>query len=418
MSRNNCLTSLILLISTATSASLLQAADTYWPGWLGPDRNGWVRGFQAPKQWPEGLTKIWSRSVGTGYGSPILVNGRVYQHARQSEEEVVWCIDLRSGDVVWKKSTPAPFKIRGGGQFHGAGPKGCPVYADGRLFTLSITGDLIAWDVKSGDVLWKSDYGNKYQQNHPHWGTSTSPLIDGDRIVMHFGNDDKGELVALDVASGKEIWSVGDDGASYSSPLLLQIDGVDQIVEWNHNGLAGVESATGKLLWSHPFAHDGSNQNMPTPSFHNGTLLVGGENRGLHCVRPSLNSGTWSVKKLWSQDKIALDMSSAIVNDGLLFGMSHYGKGRLFCVNPDSGEILWQSEGRVGQNATFLAIPGQILVLNDTGKLQAVKASGEGYSELASWKVSDQPTWAPPVLMQNGILIKDRETLTFWLFGA
>lgn len=405
----------LLLILTAPR---LHAADAYWPGWLGPDRNGWVSDFEPPAKWPAELTKSWSKNVGEGYGSPVVADGRIYQHARQGEEEVVWCLDLRSGEVKWRKTTPAPFRVRGGGEFHGAGPKGCPVFADGRLFTLSISGDLIAWNAKTGDVLWKSNYGRKYPQNHPHWGTSTSPLVDGDRIVMHFGNDDQGELVALNVETGAEMWSVGNDGASYSSPLLVDLHGVPQIVEWNHNSVAGVECETGKLLWSHPFAHSGSNQNMPTPTFHNGTILVGGENRGLHCLQPQLDNETWSVTKIWSQDKVALDMSSTIVNDGLLYGMSHYGKGRMFCVNPQTGEVLWQTEGRFGQNATFLAIPGQLVALNDTGTLQAIKTSGEAFSPLAKWKVSDQPTWAPPVLLQEGVLVKDRETLTFWAFSG
>ena len=409
--------STVILISLLATPQL-HAADTYWPGWLGPDRNGWVSDFQPPAKWPAELEKSWSRKVGEGYGSPIVADGRIFQHARQGEDELVWCLNLKSGAVKWRKSTPAPFKVRGGGQFHGAGPKGCPVFADGRLFTLSISGDLIARDAESGDVLWASNYGAKYSQNHPHWGTSTSPLVDGDRIVMHFGNDDAGELVALNVKTGAEIWSVSGDGASYSSPLLVDLHGVRQIVEWNHNGVVGVECETGRLLWSYPFAHDGSNQNMPTPAFHNGTILVGGENRGLHCLQPQLDNDKWSVSKTWSQDKVALDMSSAIVNDGLLFGMSHYGKGRMFCVNPETGEVLWQTEGRFGQNATFLAIPGQLIALNDTGVLQAVKANGAAFSPLATWKVSDQPTWAPPVLLSNGVLVKDRETLTFWAFSG
>ena len=124
------------------------------------------------------------------------------------------------------------------------------------------------------------------------------------------------------------------------------------------------------------------------------------------------------VAKLWSQDKVALDMSSAVMNDGLLFGMSHYSKGQFFCVDPGNGEILWQSPGRVGSNVTFLSVPGHVLALRDNGHLDVIRASGTSFDKIASWKVADSPTWAPPVLLPNGVLVKDQETLTRWSFGG
>ena len=79
--------------------------------------------------------------------------------------------------------------------------------ADGRVFTMSITGELTAWNAENGEHLWQTSYGNKYKQNHPHWGASTSPIVDGEKLIVHFGNDDIGELVALNVADGSEIWA-------------------------------------------------------------------------------------------------------------------------------------------------------------------------------------------------------------------
>jgi outer membrane protein assembly factor BamB len=143
-----------------------------WTGWLGPKRNGWVSDFQPPAQWPRNLSKVWQVKVGSGYGSPLVTGGRVYQHARQADEEVVWCFDLKSGDVKWRKSYVVPFKIVGGGDYHGKGRKSSPVLADGRVFTMSITGALTAWDAASGDRLWQRDYNSTYGKSHPNWGAS------------------------------------------------------------------------------------------------------------------------------------------------------------------------------------------------------------------------------------------------------
>ncbi len=97
--------------------------------------------------------------------------------------------------------------------------------ADGRLFTLSIAGILTAWDAASGELLWRRDYGSRFKKSNLYWGTSTSPLVDGNRLVAHFGTDGQGALIALDTESGKEVWSHGKDGPSYSSPILVEIQG-------------------------------------------------------------------------------------------------------------------------------------------------------------------------------------------------
>ena len=403
---------LVILVSLCTVSTAV--AEDFWPGWLGPERNGWVKGFTPPSRWPAELTRGWQRDVGTGYGSPLVSDGRVYLHARQGEEEVAWCLDLKTGDVIWREAYPAPFKIGGGGEYHGKGPKSCPVLADGRLFTMSISGTLAAWDAASGKLLWRRNYDNQFTKSHPYWGASTSPIVDGKHVIVHFGTDEQGALVALDVASGKQAWSLGKAGASYSSPLVVEIDKVRQVVEWNHQALVGVEITSGRLLWEHPFPHIGSDQNMPTPVFHNGHVLLGGENRGIHNLQPRLTGEKWTVKENWHQEKLALDMSTAVINGDLLYGFSHYDSGRLFCLDPRTGEILWQGPPRTGRNVMFLSIPGYVVALVDSGELQIVAASGREYKKIASYRVAEGGTWAPPVLLEKGLLVKDVKTLTFW----
>jgi outer membrane protein assembly factor BamB len=327
---------------------------------------------------------------------------------------VVWCLDLKTGAVKWRKSYATPFKIGGGAERHGKGPKSSPTIADGRVFVMSITGTLSAWDADSGKLLWRKNFNSRFQKSHPFWGSANSPIVDGDHVIAHFGNDKEGVLAALDVATGKVVWTQGKDGTCYSSPLLVEHKGVRQIIEWNHRALVGVESKTGKLLWEHPFPHLTHNQNMPTPSFFNGQVLLGGENRGVHGLEPQLKNGKWTVKQHWSQRAVALDMSSAVVNDGLLYGFSHFGRGRFFCLDPKSGQILWQGPERTGENVMFLSIPGHVLALINHGELRVIAARRDRYEQVASWRVAKGGTWAPPVLLQNGILTKDTETLTFW----
>lgn len=397
----------LLCHSTVTSA-------TEWTGWLGPERNGWVAGFQPPEKWPEQLQHIWQVPVGTGYGTPLVSGDRIYQHARQGEEEVLWCLSLKTGDTIWRTTTTTPFKMGGGGESHGKGPKSNPILADGRIFTMSITGVLSAFDASNGRPLWSQDKSSRFKKAHPYWGACTSPLVDGDRVVIHFGGDDEGTLQALDTQTGEPVWSDGSDGASYSSPFFGDFEGTRQIVEWNHNALVGIEPSSGKRLWAYPFPHVGTNQNMPTPSFHRGAVIVGGENRGIRSVRPRLENGVWTVHEQWHQKKLALDMSSAVINGNYLYGFSHYRLGQFFCLDTENGDIIWEGPGRSGDNAAFLSIPGHVLALLDKGELQVISATEKVYKKIVSYTVAQSPTWAAPVLLHNGILIKDRDSLTYW----
>lgn len=393
---------------------LASAEEFRWTGLLGPNRDGKVTAFKTPSQWPAALTKSWDLQVGTGYGTPLVAEGRVFQHARQGEEEVLWCVDLKSGKQIWRKAYATPFKMGGGGEWHGKGPKSCPTYADGRVFTMSITGDLITWNAKSGEMLWRTEYGSQFKKNHPYWGASTSPIVDDDRVLVHFGNDEKGKLVALNVQTGEELWTYGSEGASYSSPLVDEIHGVRQVIEWNHESLVGVDIKTGALLWKQSFPHVSHNQNMPTPSISEGKIYLGAENRGLHCYQPNFSDGKWTVSETWYQEKVALDMSSAVIREGLLYGFSHYDRGRIVCVDTRDGKILWAGPPRTGENVAFLTTADHVIALINNGQMQVLKASGEAYEKVATYQVADSPTWAPPVLLPSGLLIKDRDRLTFW----
>jgi outer membrane protein assembly factor BamB len=327
---------------------------------------------------------------------------------------VVWCLDVKTGAVEWRQSYAAPFTIGGGAERHGKGPKSSPALAEGKLFTLSITGLLSAWDAASGERLWRHDYGSRFEKSHPRWGAATSPLVDGNRVVVHFGTDGDGALIALDAESGKEVWSHGSDGPSYSSPILVEIQGSRQIVEWNERALVSVDSESGRRLWEYPYPQDFSDQNMPTPAFHQGLVLLGAENRGIRGLEPRLAGGIWTVQERWHQEKVALDMSSAVMNDDFLYGFSHFGRGRFFCLDTKTGEVLWEGPGRTGDNVMFLSIPGYVVALINDGQLQIIAASSDRFEKVASYRVSESATWAPPVLLESGILVKDSETLTLW----
>ncbi len=96
-------------------------------------------------------------------------------------------------------------------------------------------------------------------------------------------------------------------------------------------------------------------------------------------------------------------MSTAVVNGELLFGFSHYSKGQFFCLDIESGEVLWQGPGRTGDNVMFLSLPGYIVALINDGRLQIIAARDDRFEQVASYRVAESDTYAPPVLLAKRI---------------
>ena len=401
----------LLLMGLMVMGPSLQGETLDWTGWLGPTHNARVTGASLPKDWTGKLEQIWKVDVGTGYGTPIVVGNRVFQHARLKGAEVVTCIDLETGKQLWQKGEEVAFTIGGGGELHGKGPKSSPVYADGRLFTKSITGVLTARDAKTGKQLWQKDYREEFKPNQPYWGVSVSPLVDGDQVITYLGNDKVGGLFAFDAATGDVVWRLGKDATAYSSPIVVEIEGVRQIVHWNREDLFGVESQTGKLLWRFHWPYRGNNQNTATPTLHQGRLIVGGEGRGIKCIAPKREGDSWTAT-----EEVSLDMSSTILHENYVYGISEYKRGQFFCLDPGTGNVLWRTRGREGDHASFLSVGERLLVLTTKGELKILRGNPQQYEEERAVRVAEGRTWAPPVFLAIGFLIKTENELIRWRF--
>jgi outer membrane protein assembly factor BamB len=146
-----------------------QAED--WPQWRGPHRDGVVSATAAPGVWPEHLKRRWKVTVGEGHSSPILAVGRIFVFSRQQDKETASSIDPESGKIVWQQSYAAPYTMNPAAERHGPGPKSTPVIADGRLYTLGISGVLTCWDAATGAVRWRKEFSKQYGQTSPLYGT-------------------------------------------------------------------------------------------------------------------------------------------------------------------------------------------------------------------------------------------------------
>ena len=384
-----------------------------WPGWRGPNRDGHVNSFTAPKAWPESLKLKWKTPVGEGHSSPVVAGSRVYIQARQGDQEVVSAIDLNTGKPLWSDRYAVSYVMNPAAIGHGKGPKSTPAFYNGKLYTLSINGVLSCLDAQTGKVKWRKEFFKDFKSTSPLYGSAMSPLVVDNLVVAHVGGDSGGMLAAFNADTGEVKWSWKGDGPGYASPVVVDIDGTRQIVTQSEKNLIAVSAANGELLWQIPFTTE-YDQNIVTPVVYKNTLIFSGYDKGTFAIKPVKRNGKWQAEQVWRNQLVAMYMNTPVLSGDYLFGMSHKRKGQFFGLDARTGDMLWTSEGREGDNAALLVAGGLLFLLTDDAELTVARGSAKAFEPLKKYRVAESPTWAHPVLLGNRILIKDQATLALW----
>ena len=411
----------ILCASATLAASAGGPATGDWPQWRGPARDGVAAGFVAPKSWPATLTRVWSVTVGEGHSNPVVSGDRVFLHSREGDKEVVRCLRLSDGGAAWTESWPIAYEMHPAATEHGKGPKSTPALAGGTLYTLGITGVLSALDADSGRTIWRKEFAGQFPATAPQYGTATSPLVDHGLVIAYVGGFHDGSLTAFDAKTGEPRWSLKGEGPGYASPIVAELGGVRQIVTQSDQSIIGVDPATGKLLWKLPLVTP-YDQNAVTPLVVGDLLIVSGIEYGLRAYRPEkggdAKTAVLTPREVWNKPEVSLYMSSPVVAEGRLFGFSHRKSGHLFCLEPKTGRVVWTGAGHEGSNMALVSAGDVVLALNDASELFVLAAGAPGFAPVARYSVADSPTWAHPVPVSGGILIKDKTRLSLWSWEA
>lgn len=384
-----------------------------WNQWRGPNRDGSVAAFEAPKVFPAELKKVWSVEVGIGYSSPVVSGDRVFMLTRSGEQEVVGSYELANRKLVWKDSYDVPYNMNPAAINHGKGPKSTPIVENGKLYTFGISGVLSCYEAKSGKLLWRNDFKKNFPVTAADFGTAMSPLLVDGALIVHAGGPGNGALLALDATNGQPRWSWKGDGPGYASPILVNLGGVRQIVTQTEQNIVGVSAAKGELFWKIPFTTEYS-QNCVTPVIYKDLLIFSGINKGAFAVRVKNNQGNWVPETVWKNERASSYLSSPILKGDYLYGISHYRKGQFYCIDARTGVEQWKSLGDEGENAAIVLAGALLFFLNNDAELTIANASEKKYEAIKKYDVADSPTWAHPVLAGQDILIKDLKYLTLW----
>ena len=396
------------LLAAAAVFSVTAVAQD-WPQWRGANRDGAATGFTEPSAWPDTLKQQWKIDIGLGYATPLLVGNRLYTFTRQGTEEVVQALDAATGKQVWRTAYAAPFEMFAATAKHGPGPKSTPTFANGRIFTFGMSSIMSAFDAATGRQLWQKPVPAKQPQYH----TAMSPLVDGDRVIIHVGGPGDTSLVAYDVATGAERWKWQGDSPAYGSPILAELAGTRQAILFTNQYMVGIASATGQLLWQRPFTTP-SNTTSQTPILYKDAVIQAGRENGFTAFRVVRNGTAYSTENMWKNDEVSIHMSNAVVIDGVLYGLSHLNSGQYFGLDLDSGQVLWKSDPRQAENAAIVKAGSTLFMLQNDAKLLVMKSNRSSFNPVKRYEVAMGETWAQPVIAGNRIFVKDASNLTLW----
>ncbi len=387
-------------IPGATSGAMSgEKTGADWPGFRGPHRDDVVPGVRIETNWSASPpVQMWRRPIGPGWSSFAVHGDCLYTQEQRGNDEVVACYRLTTGEPVWKHGDAARFWESNAGP----GPRATPTLSNGRVYTFGATGIVNALDARNGAVVWSRNAGSDAGVKIPEWGFASSPLVVGDVVFVAAA----GKLVAYDIATGKPRWFGPDGGVSYSSPDLVTIDGVAQILLLSQAGATSVALADGALLWKHPWA--GYPIIQPALTSDGGVLISVSDSSGTRRLAVAQGANEWTVEERWTSAGLKPYFNDFVVHNGYAFG---FDGGILSCIDLKDGKRAWKG-GRYGHGQlVLLADQDLLLVLSEEGELALVGAAPEQFTELARFPALEGKTWNHPVLASDVLLVRNGQEM-------
>jgi outer membrane protein assembly factor BamB len=418
-----------LAIVLLASGGVLAAADSNlpeWPQFGGPHRNFMADSTGLASQWPAaGPPQLWSRALGEGYSGVAVDHGTLYTMYRKGGDEVVVALDAATGKTRWEH--PYPAAMNGLALENGPGPHTTPLIFGDRVITAGILARLQCFDKKSGELRWSKDLYKEFSgATHMDRGYSSSPIAYKNTIILTLGGAGHA-VIALDPQTGALKWAKNDLGNSPSSPVLINVQGQDQLVAFlddggggnNAHGLvAGIDPENGQLLWTHP--HKTSwDLNIAMPVWgDDGILLISSAyGTGARALQLTRAAGKTAVKELWYNNRMRIHHSTIVRLGDYAYGSSgDFGPAPLTAINVKTGEIKWQE--RAFPKASFVYAEGKFFVIDEDGTLSLATFSPEGVKVLSKVALLKSNAWTAPTLAGTKLYIRDRHSLIALEAGA
>lgn len=393
-----------LMLALALGAQAL-AAD--WPQLLGPDRNGVYAGPALNEAWPAaGPRVVWRRKVGAGLSGPVVVQNRVVLFHRVANREVIEGIDASSGKTQWEYGYPTSYRDDFG---FDEGPRAVPVVANGIVYTFGAEGQLHAVDLASGKKIWSEDTMRRFGVAKGFFGAAGSPLVEDGRVIANIGGKTAG-IVAFDAKTGTVLWTATTDAASYSSGIGATIAGRRVAIFLTRAGLVGLDPSNGQVRFQRPWrARQAASVNAATPVVSGDQIFISAEyGPGAGVLR---YDGTKLVDVWSSDDVLSNHYATSVLLDGILYGF--HGRqefGQSFrAVEFRTGKVRWSADG-FGAGSVTLA-GNRLLIVRENGELVLAGATPDSFKPLARAQILPAVVRAYPAIADGMLYVRNEDTL-------
>jgi len=398
------------------------AASSDYPQWRGPQRNGVSPDTGLLQAWPEDGPKLrWKiDQIGSGYGAPAVVGNRVYLLANDGlENEFVQALAATDGRRLWQTRLGNVGNPKQDPNFPAA--RSTPTVEGDLLWALGSGGDLVCAETATGAVRWRHSLRSDFAGKPGAWAYAESPLVDGEAVICTPGGSE-GTLVAFDKKSGEVLWksALAQAGeAAYASAIVVETGGVKQYVQLLQKGLFGVEAGSGRFLWQYPRPTSRYNANIPTPFASEGCIYVGSAGTGGGAIRLEAGAGGVQFRELYFGPKFPTAIGGVVKVGDYLYGTTDQA---LVCFQFASGQARW--EERALGAASICVADGRLYLHGENGEVALVEPSPEAYRLKGRFAPPESPqrkgpmekAWAYPVVAGGGLYVRDHHML--WCYDV
>lgn len=301
-----------------------------------------------------------------------------------------------------------------------------PTVADGLAYAIGATGRMHCLDVTDGSVVWQRDLRSNFDVDLPTWGITSSPLIEGEFVIVQIGGAGDACVVALDRRTGETRWHALDDDASYSSPIVIDQAGQRVLVVWTGERVVGMDPTDGSVDWAEDYKWEKWPIGIASPVHSGDHLLVSEVHKGSLLIK--LDRDDVTARRVWHRsddDGPALHalMGTPLVIDGHIYGADN--TGVLRCLELSTGEQIWQNDTVVPTMrwATVHIVRNgeRVWMFNDRGELIIARLSPQGYDEISRAQLiapttqqlrrRDGVTWSHPAYADRHVFARNDEEL-------